>query len=98
MGMTEEAVCPKCHGTFSGDDYDWDEDMCIYCLYPEIAKSRPAEFDYSEGVPKNRTKEGQQLDNLDFTQEKQSKQATISKLEHDYNIKKKPRKKRKLYK
>lgn len=88
MGMTETAVCPRCHGTFEGDDYDWDEDLCVYCLFPEAAKSRPIEVDYSEGVAKNRTKEGQLLDNLEFTPEKQSKQAIKSKLNHDYNIKK----------
>lgn len=93
MGMTEEAVCPKCHGTFSGDDYDWDEDMCLHCLYPETAKTQPVPIDHSYGDKRNRTKAGQVLDDLQFIPEKQSKQATKSKLEHDYGVKK-----RKTYK
>lgn len=86
-GITTNETCPKCHGTFSSDDYDYESDLCLYCLFPEVGRSKPAEMDYSEGVAKNRTKEGQQLDDLDFTPEKQSKQAIESKLLHDYKKK-----------
>lgn len=92
-GIIEEIVCPKCHGTFSGDDYDWDEDMCLHCLFPQAAKSRPVPIDHSHGYNRNVTKEGQQLNNLEYTKEKQSKQAEKAKLEYDYGINK-----RKTYK
>lgn len=92
-GIRIDETCPRCHGTFDSDDYDYEEDMCIYCLFPEAQKSMAVEMDYSEGRPKNRTFEGQLIDNIQFTPEKQSKQAEESKLNYDYK-----KKKRNLYK
>jgi hypothetical protein len=87
-GIKCEEVCPQCHGTFSSDDYDYEEDMCIYCLFPETPKSKPVELDYSYGEPRNSTKEAQLLDQIDYIPEKQSKQAQKSKLVYDYSKKK----------
>ena len=78
--------CPKCNGEYPDVEYDFEEDLCHFCLYPEAQKGMATEFSHREGDPKNKTEDGRRLEDLPYLKEKQSKQA-----EESYN-------KRKLYK
>ena len=92
-GITEDVVCPKCHGTFNSDEYDYDYDLCFYCLYPETTKHRPADIDHTLGYDRNLPKESQLLENIEYIKEKQSIQSEKAKTRYDYK-----KKKRKTYK
>lgn len=78
--------CPQCHAEYPEDEYDLQEDICLYCEFPETSGARPADRnEYGD----NYTKERNLLDNLDDIEEKQSKQADFKRNEY---------KNRKLYK
>lgn len=47
--------CWKCGKFVDSSEFDYDEDMCMYCLFPETSATKPAEMDYSYGYPKNKT-------------------------------------------
>ena len=74
-GIVEDFTCPKCHRVVQSDDYDEMEDLCHYCLFPEMAVGLPVLVD-EFGNPT--TPERQLLDNLDYTPEKQGKKAKES--------------------
>ena len=100
LSIRENIRCPKCHSESISDNYDYEQDLCYSCLYPEMSKSRPAPFEYSTGNAKNRTEEGQLLDNLPYLKEKQSKAATEKKAVFDTmkKVKKVVKKKKKVKK
>lgn len=75
MGLGRLYSCYKCGGSFSSEDFDLEEDICSFCLFPETARSRPAEIGHKEGVPKNTTNQAKMLSELDYIPEKQSKQS-----------------------
>lgn len=52
--------CEKCHGQYSIEEFDLDEGVCLYCLFPEAGKSLPTEMSYDYGEPLNSPE-----DNLD---------------------------------
>ena len=68
--------CSKCGCEYTDDDFDFTEDMCLYCVFPEAARLRPAAILRDYGYPRNVTPMRELLDNLDRTPEKQSKEAT----------------------
>jgi len=72
-GMAKVTRCPKCHGEFPDDEYDFEEDLCTWCVFPEVLRKAPAEKDKTSGA--NITQERLLLDNLDEVVEKQSKAA-----------------------
>lgn len=84
------SLCPRCHGSFPRDEYDYDEDLCYYCLYPETTKARPADIGHYEGDAKNTTVERVILDTLERTPIKLSKRDERRKLEFDYSKKRRP--------
>jgi hypothetical protein len=88
--------CPHCHGEFPDDEYDQEEDSCLYCLFPESSKTTPPIINHEYGFPRNITPERHLLDNLENTPEKQSEQASIAR--DEYKSKKIYRKNAKLYK
>ena len=67
--------CPKCRGLFPDEDYDFEEDMCLNCLFPQAASHAITPINKDFGFDRNITAERELLDNLDRTPEKQSKQA-----------------------
>ena len=74
--------CPKCHADYPDDEYSFDDDHCLYCLFPEASRSMPAPISHDKGYAQNVTDERELLDNLDNTPEKQSKQANDSYKEY----------------
>lgn len=78
--------CPVCHGMFNDDEFSFDDDLCLYCLFPQAGKSRPADINE---LGQNYTKERYLLDNLDNINEKQSEKAEKKRITY---------KNRKLYK
>ena len=72
-GIINENNCPKCHGCYPDDEYEFDDDLCTWCLFPEALKKAPSEKDKVTGI--NVTQERLLLDNLDEVVEKQSKAA-----------------------
>ncbi len=75
MGVGDKFSCYKCGGSYTKDEFEVDEDLCSYCLFPEAITGKPAQISYSEGVPKNVTNHRKMLDELDYIPEKQSEQA-----------------------
>jgi hypothetical protein len=67
--------CPRCHGEFTDDEYDSEEDLCLFCLFPETSGAAAPLINYDYGFPRNITPERYVLDNLDRIDEKQSKRA-----------------------
>jgi len=76
--LPEDGTCSKCGLTFSPDEFNYDEDLCNSCLFPEMARSLPIELSYAEGEGKNVTTDRKLLDNLDYTPERQSEKAEKS--------------------
>ena len=75
-GMKKEMYqCSKCHAWFNKDEFSLEDDMCDYCLFPEIEKGRPKDISRKYGDPKNVTKERELLDNLQYIPEKQHSEA-----------------------
>jgi hypothetical protein len=66
-------LCSKCNAKFSDEEFDFEEDKCTYCVFPEITQSRPAEIDYSLGYPRNQTEMGYVMENLERIPEELSK-------------------------
>jgi len=66
--------CDKCGAVYSADEFDLEEGLCHYCLFPEASNSKSTEMDYSSGEPLNKPRDS--LDYLDQVVEKQSKAAT----------------------
>ncbi|WP_298752976.1 hypothetical protein [uncultured Arcobacter sp.] len=60
-----EFKCPKCHGTYKWEEYDEEEDMCLFCEFPDAQRHREAEVNYVEGLPVNQTDEGYVMSNLE---------------------------------
>lgn len=58
--------CPKCNGEFSDSEYDTEQDICLYCLFPEAGKHQPTEFEYKSGYAKNNPQERKVLDELEY--------------------------------
>lgn len=77
-GISQDFDCSKCGRVFSSDEFDEHEDLCVYCLFEGVGVSRPTDVSYDYGVARNRTRERELLDNLDYVPEKQSKQAKES--------------------
>lgn len=75
IGLSDKYSCYKCGGSFTKDEFDIEEDICTFCLFPEAAKGKSAEIGYEYGDAKNKTNQRAMLDNLDYIPEKQSKQA-----------------------
>lgn len=82
-------TCPKCHSTYPDDEYDLEDDMCLYCKFPETSDKRPAEFNKDLGFNRNTTSHGELIENFEQMPEKQSRQAEKARNEY---------KNRKLYK
>ena len=71
-----KCTCYKCHGEFGLSEFDAEEGVCHYCLFPEASKSLPTEMSYKYGEPLN-----EPMDNLDSileTPEVQSEKAKES--------------------
>mgnify|MGYP001373339832 CR=1 FL=1 len=66
--------CDKCHAEYISDEFDFEEGVCLYCMFPETMKHKPTEFSYEKGDPINKVRDS--LDYLDQTVEKQGKKAT----------------------
>lgn len=78
-------VCSKCNKVFSDSEFNADEDLCDYCLFPETSMVKPAEMKYYYGDPKNMTDDEELLSNIENVPEKQSPQAIASKREFEYS-------------
>ena len=74
--------CDKCGGHYSPEEFSKEEDLCLYCVFPETSRVRPAPMNYEMGFPRNVTKEREMLDNLDNTPEKQSKESVKARKEY----------------
>ena len=70
-----KSQCPKCHGVFGSDEFDFDEEICLYCLFPESMKHKKAELSYEFGDPVNKTIASVNLEHLSEIPEKMSKAA-----------------------
>ncbi len=71
--------CPKCRGLLPDEDYDFDEDMCLNCLFPQSAKHMITPINKDFGFDRNITSERELLDNLEYIPEVQSEAAKRSK-------------------
>ena len=67
--------CPKCRGEYPDEEYDNENDLCLWCLFPQAQKSLSAELD---DTGRNETYERKMLDELDYIPEKQSAAAKKS--------------------
>jgi len=65
MRRRREFKCPKCKGTYTYDEYDEDDDMCMYCLFPEAQRTANVPINHSYGFNKNETEEGYVMNNLE---------------------------------
>jgi len=68
-GISKETVCPKCHKSYKDDEYDFEEDECLFCLFPETSPLLPTE---KNEFQENETGERRLLDELDYIPEVQS--------------------------
>lgn len=73
--VREMNQCSRCHSEVSLEDFSLEDDMCLFCLFPEASGRRPVPMSYATGDPKNVTAERVLLDELDYIPEKQSKAA-----------------------
>ena len=75
-GLVKSLIkCDKCHGHFPKEEFCENEDICLYCAFPETNAGFYAPFNHDNGFPRNETRERYILDNLDNIPEKQSEQA-----------------------
>ena len=37
--------CPRCQRELPDDEYDHDEDLCIFCLFPEVSACQAVKRD-----------------------------------------------------
>lgn len=90
-------LCPKCRCYYEDEEYDFQEDLCITCLFPQSSVKLPVMFDYSYGDRKNITGETELLDDLEYRPTTQSDAAKKAKREYDWrNYEKKGRRKGKV--
>jgi len=38
--------CSRCHTMIEEEDFDYDTDMCMYCLFPECNSCKAVSTDY----------------------------------------------------
>lgn len=91
-GIRGANSCPKCHRHVHDDEYDFDEDQCLFCGFEGVSASMPVKYDKKYGDLKNTTSESEVLEDIEYTPEKQSKASIKSRRE--YEFKKAKRKKR----
>ena len=84
-GIRQENKCPECGAIFKDEEYDFEDDMCLYCKYPETMKHKSVPYDYTTGVARNRTIEGQVLDNIERIPNKQSIQSEIRRSKYKFS-------------
>ena len=77
-------VCPKCNGTYSDEEFDFDEDLCLGCLFPESGIRQPAMFTYDLGDPTNTTPEAELLKDIEYRPTVQSEASKKAKREYDW--------------
>lgn len=70
--------CDVCNTEYPVEEFDLEEDQCLYCLFPETAKSLPVPFVREDGVPRNVTNQRLLLDELEYIPEVQSEAARKS--------------------
>ena len=78
-------VCSSCGAVFGDDEFNSEEDLCDYCLFPQASRSMINRVVFKNGEWVNSTAERELLDNLDFVPEKQSKQSISAKRRFEYN-------------
>jgi len=74
-GIKQEFTCPRCKRVVVDDEFDEIEDLCYYCLYPDLCRSLPV---MTDEFGNRTTAERELLDNLDYVPEKQGKAAKES--------------------
>lgn len=57
-------VCSKCKATRTYEEFDEEEDICLYCLFPEAQQHRSAEYNKTMGYDRNQTEVGYVMENL----------------------------------
>ena len=73
--------CPKCHRWVDENEYDDENDICLFCEFPETSATKPAEMSYDYGDPKNKPLIDQMIEKADYLPEKQSsKQAQLREI------------------
>jgi len=77
-------VCSKCNGSFADEEFDFEEDMCMKCLFPQSSVSMPVMYDKSYGDKRNTTIEADILKDLRYRPTKQSKASIKAKREYDW--------------
>lgn len=77
-------LCPKCKRYFDDEEFEFDEDLCTECLFPQSSASMPVMYDYSYGDKKNITAHGDILDDLEYRPTKQSDAAKKAKREFEW--------------
>lgn len=77
-------VCYKCNGSFSDEDFDFEEDSCEKCLFPQMADSQPAQYDIKYGDKRNTTSHAEILKDLQYRPTKQSKASIKAKQEFEW--------------
>lgn len=78
-------VCYKCDGLFDDDSFDFEEDMCMKCLFPQCGDSLPVAYDQSYGDKRNTTEHAQVLDGLEYTPTKQSDASKKAKRDYEWS-------------
>lgn len=73
--VNEFHYCERCSGDYPVDEFDFEEDCCLFCLFPEVSKSMPVPIVKDDGIARNITNTRTLLDNLDYIPEKQSEKA-----------------------
>lgn len=64
--------CWKCGKYVDETEFDYDNDICLYCEFPETSPIKPAEYDYSYGYRKNVTTMEKFLEEYEDLPEKSS--------------------------
>lgn len=76
--------CPKCNGLYADDSYDFDEDLCMKCLFPQVSDSLPVMYDTKYGDKRNTTSHAEILVDLEYRPTKQSKASIKAKRDFDW--------------
>ena len=69
--------CNNCGRNFGLEEFDYEEDSCLYCLYPETRPTMLVLINHDYGYGRNTTDERELLDNLESIPTKQGRTATL---------------------
>lgn len=68
--------CDVCGGDYALEEFGVEDDVCLYCLYPEVSRNMLVLINHDYGYCRNTTDERELLDNLEKIPTKQGKTAS----------------------